>query len=136
VQTAIIDCELVACDESGQPDFQTLMQKGARSPALRLWAFDLLAVDGALLSAKPLVERRDALAMILADADDQGLQFSQSFSDPIQLLAAAEKLGLEGIVSKRNASPYRSGPSRAWVKAKTMAWKNANARRGVFFGER
>ncbi|MGC2454739.1 MAG: hypothetical protein WA592_18450, partial [Pseudolabrys sp.] len=28
------------------------------------------------------------------------------------------KLGLEGIVSKRLTSVYRSGPSRAWLKLK------------------
>jgi hypothetical protein len=28
------------------------------------------------------------------------------------------KLGFEGIVSKRLTAPYRSGPSRDWVKIK------------------
>jgi ATP dependent DNA ligase domain len=28
------------------------------------------------------------------------------------------KLGLEGIISKRLSAPYRSGPSRDWIKAK------------------
>jgi ATP-dependent DNA ligase len=27
-------------------------------------------------------------------------------------------MGLEGIVSKRLTAPYRSGPSRDWVKVK------------------
>ena len=27
-------------------------------------------------------------------------------------------MGLEGIVSKRLTSPYRSGPSRDWIKVK------------------
>jgi bifunctional non-homologous end joining protein LigD len=31
------------------------------------------------------------------------------------------KLGLEGIVSKRLGSPYRSGRSRHWVKMKNPA---------------
>jgi ATP-dependent DNA ligase len=30
----------------------------------------------------------------------------------------AYKMGLEGIVSKRLGSPYRSGRSRHWVKSK------------------
>ena len=30
-------------------------------------------------------------------------------------------LGLEGIVSKRAKSPYRSGPSRNWLKTKNYA---------------
>jgi bifunctional non-homologous end joining protein LigD len=28
------------------------------------------------------------------------------------------KLGFEGIVSKRLAAPYQSGPSRDWIKVK------------------
>jgi bifunctional non-homologous end joining protein LigD len=31
------------------------------------------------------------------------------------------KMGLEGIVSKRLGSPYRSGRSRHWVKSKNPA---------------
>jgi bifunctional non-homologous end joining protein LigD len=34
--------------------------------------------------------------------------------------AAAVKHGLEGIVSKRAASCYRSGPSKAWIKTKNV----------------
>jgi bifunctional non-homologous end joining protein LigD len=33
----------------------------------------------------------------------------------------ARKLGLEGIVSKRLGSPYRSGRSRHWIKGKNPA---------------
>jgi hypothetical protein len=37
------------------------------------------------------------------------------------LLCHGSKLGLEGIVSKRLGSPYRSGRSRHWVKSKNPA---------------
>jgi bifunctional non-homologous end joining protein LigD len=30
------------------------------------------------------------------------------------------RFGLEGIVSKRLSSPYRSGPSRDWIKIKNL----------------
>jgi ATP-dependent DNA ligase len=33
-------------------------------------------------------------------------------------LSAACKLGLEGIVSKKLNAPYKSGPSKAWLKIK------------------
>jgi hypothetical protein len=33
---------------------------------------------------------------------------------------------LEGIVSKRKATPYRSGEYRDWYKIKTAAWRTAN----------
>jgi bifunctional non-homologous end joining protein LigD len=35
-----------------------------------------------------------------------------------RMYEAVCKLGLEGIVSKRLTSVYRSGPSRAWLKIK------------------
>jgi ATP-dependent DNA ligase len=31
------------------------------------------------------------------------------------------RMGLEGIVSKRLDAPYRSGPSKTWVKSKNLA---------------
>jgi bifunctional non-homologous end joining protein LigD len=34
------------------------------------------------------------------------------------LFRHACKMGLEGIVSKRLTAPYRSGPSRDWIKVK------------------
>jgi len=38
------------------------------------------------------------------------------------VFAKACKLGLEGIVSKRVGSRYRSGNSRLWVKTKNAAF--------------
>jgi ATP-dependent DNA ligase len=59
-----------------------------------------------------------------------------AFDDGAKLLAAAERHGLEGIVSKRVASAYRSGPSRDWVKTKTAAWREANKERWRMFEKR
>jgi ATP-dependent DNA ligase len=49
------------------------------------------------------------------------------------LFAEAERRELEGIVSKRRASPYRSGPSRDWRKIKTAAWRAASRERWRLF---
>ena len=38
-----------------------------------------------------------------------------------QIFDAVMKLGLEGIVSKREIAPYQSGPSRNWLKTKNYA---------------
>ena len=46
VKSAIIDCELVACDDTGMPYFRTLMEMGNKAPALCLWCFDLLYLNG------------------------------------------------------------------------------------------
>jgi len=38
--------------------------------------------------------------------------------DGALIFKQACKLGLEGVVSKRLSAPYRSGPSRDWLKIK------------------
>jgi ATP-dependent DNA ligase len=42
-------------------------------------------------------------------------------------------MGLEGIVSKRKDSAYRSGPTRDWLKIKTVSWRAANRGRWEMF---
>ena len=44
------------------------------------------------------------------------------------LLAECAKLGLEGVVSKRDA-PYRSGKRPESIKTKTLQWREANSER-------
>ena len=39
-------------------------------------------------------------------------------------------MGLEGIVSKRTDAPYRSGPSKTWLKSKNPATDGAPGARG------
>ena len=78
-------------------------------------AFDLLSLEGDDLRQRPLEERREALARLVAGVD--GIQFSEALAtEGAIVFAHACKLGLEGIVSKRAGSRYRSGPSRNWLK--------------------
>jgi bifunctional non-homologous end joining protein LigD len=73
------------------------------------------------------------LAMLLDKADISSLPFSESFDDPVALLEAANRMGLEGIVSKQTAQPYKSGRNRGWIKVKCHAWRAAHADRGELF---
>ena len=123
---AILDAELVACGEDGMPSFRMLMGYGKVGAPLCLWAFDLLHLNGVNIMPLPLDERRELLAELIAAADTGHIQFSGAFTDPLKLLATAERLGLEGIVSKRRDSAYRPGPTRDWVKTKTVSWRVAN----------
>ena len=91
-----------------------------------MWAFDLLQLDGVRLMPLPLDERKKRLAALLLAADTGHIQFSGAFDGPIKLLRKCEKIGLEGIVSKRWTSAYRPGPSRDWIKTKTASWRAAN----------
>jgi ATP-dependent DNA ligase len=57
----------------------------------------------------------------------------RAFDDGKKLLATAERMRLEGIVSKRRVAPYRSGECRDWRKVKTIAWREANRERWRVF---
>lgn len=95
-KSAIIDCELVACGTDGLPCFKSLMELGNRAPALCLWCFDLLFVDGVLITPMTLTQRREILNDLVNTADDERLQFSGEFANPERLLGAGEKTSLEG----------------------------------------
>jgi bifunctional non-homologous end joining protein LigD len=108
------------------PCFQTLMTLGNKAPALCLWCFDLLYLGGIRLMPMPLVQRKGILADLVSRIDDRHMHFSGSFDDPIELLATCVKTNLEGIVSKRKESAYRSVSTRDWLKIKTATWRAAN----------
>ena len=72
------------------------------------------------------------LAKLVAAVGDVYLQFSGEFSDPIKLLATCQGMNLEGIVSKRRQSAYRSGPTRDWLKVKTATGVQRTADAGNY----
>jgi bifunctional non-homologous end joining protein LigD len=84
-----------------------------------LWAFDLIELDGDDLRREPLEVRKATLASLLARAA-AGARFNEHFEHEGSRLVFAHacKLGLEGIVSKRKGSRYRSGRSPDWMKSK------------------
>ena len=81
-------------------------------------AFDLLMFNGDDLRRRPLVERKAALRKFLGKgASRGGVQYVAHIEgDGAEMFAAVCKHGLEGIVSKKLDSPYRSGPSKTWIK--------------------
>ncbi|MFA5957778.1 MAG: hypothetical protein WC811_14510 [Hyphomicrobium sp.] len=127
----IIDVELIVCDEAGLLDFTALLRSGAERNLCQC-CFDLLSIDGVSLTEKPLDDRRERLRKLLQGLPERELVFSMAFDDPIKLLAAAEEQKIEGLVSKKRASLYRSGPIRDGLKIKTDAWRMAS--RGRFKG--
>ena len=85
------------------------------------FAFDLLHHDGEDLRGKPLIERRALLRKLIKPDPKSPIQFSDHVEgDGAEFFEAAAKLGLEGIISKRAASRYRSGRSKSWLKTKNM----------------
>jgi bifunctional non-homologous end joining protein LigD len=133
-RSAIIDAELCLPGAGGVPDFYGLhLRMRRRRDELVVYAFDLLHRDGRDLRALPLTERRKRLEQLVEWSDMPCLLLVEAFADGEQLLKVAEQHGLEGVVSRRKASVYRSGPSRDWRKIKTAAWREANRERWRLF---
>jgi len=130
---AIIDAELVACSNSGLPNFYRLLSGKAEPYELRLWAFDLLHLNGRDLRDRPLMERKGRLLALLDRAPSQAILPSKGFTDAPRLLAECEKRKLEGIVSKRIDAPYRSGDRTDWIKVKSQSWREVNNDRWRLF---
>ena len=121
-KSAVIDGEMVVQDENGLTDFNALRSAIYTAPhRLVLFAFDLLHLDGQDQRRQPLMERRALLRSLVEPDPRCPIQFSDHLEgDGARFFRAAAALGLEGIVSNRAASRYRSGPSRSWLKAKNM----------------
>jgi bifunctional non-homologous end joining protein LigD len=126
----VVDGEVVVLDASGRPDFGRLQARAmlgrsrdiARAclthPAL-LMVFDLIGFDGFDLRGLPLRERKRLLRMLVADTGV--LRYVDHVPERgIDMYASVEQLGLEGVVGKREDSPYRAGRSGDWVKVRSM----------------
>jgi bifunctional non-homologous end joining protein LigD len=126
---AVLDGEVIALDEHGRPSFEALQPRMHVADAARArrlaqrapvtyFVFDLLHLDGDSTLDLPYAERRRRLEG-LGLAGDRWVVPSTHPGPGADLLAAARSAGLEGVVAKRSASPYRPGRrSSDWVKVK------------------
>ena len=114
---AILDAEVVCLDHKGVPQFDTLHSRTADQQAVAC-AFDLLMRDNDDVRKQPLIERKAALGKLLIRSRGgiQYVEHAEGHGD--KMFAAVCDLGLEGIVSKKLDAPYRSGPSKSWIKVK------------------
>ena len=112
----IIDAEVVCLDAEGVTDFDALHSRAWDHEAVAC-AFDLL-LAGDDLRRRPLTERKNALRWMLRRSRG-GIQYVEhADGHGAEMFAAVCDLGLEGIVSKKLNAPYRSGPSKNWIKVK------------------
>ncbi|PBB67401.1 ATP-dependent DNA ligase [Mesorhizobium sp. WSM4312] len=121
VESAIIDGEIIVLNATGLSDFAALRKAiTRRQHDLYFVAFDLLHLNGHDLRDMPLEDRRDVLrAMIPAGGR---IQFSEALPGTgAAVFHLIDQAGLEGMVSKRKDSVYRSGNSTAWLKIKSYA---------------
>jgi bifunctional non-homologous end joining protein LigD len=119
VRTALIDGEIVI-EENGISTFsglQAALKAGERERFI-YYVFDLLHLDGRDLTGLPVIERKAALARLIGKQRG-AIRYSEHFEgDGALVLRRACEMSLEGIVSKRVETPYRSGRSETFIKTK------------------
>ena len=122
----LIDGEIVIISYDGTPDFRALRSQH-RDHETVLVAFDLIERDGEDLRDLPLIERKRRLGRLIGKTKNRrAIQYGEQLKgNGASVLDYACRLGLEGIVSKRVDAPYRSGPSKTWLKSKNPAMERA-----------
>lgn len=121
-ERVLLDGEIVAFDDEGNPSFQRLSQRigmrGASVPVVYL-VFDVLALGPLDLRDLPLSDRRTILRRILPGGGYvRALDYLEQNGRALFDFCRARKL--EGIVAKRASSPYRASTKRTrdWLKIK------------------
>jgi bifunctional non-homologous end joining protein LigD len=124
----VLDGELVVMDERGRPSFRDLAERmhvRDRARAARLshqypvtyLVFDILRLGGVDLLDVPYA--RTAPPAGGAGAGRRAVARTPGFDDGPATVAASREHGLEGVVAKRLAAPYRPGlRSPDWIKVK------------------
>lgn len=130
--SAVLDGEVVALDGEGRPRFQLIQSRmGLTSPAavkarmkeqpVDYVIFDLLHLDGHRVRDLPYLQRRELLEGLGLDGPRWRTP-RYRLGGGADLLEAARRQGLEGIVAKRCDSPYRPGKRTGeWIK--TRVWR-------------
>lgn len=128
-RSAVLDGEVVVLDAEGRPRFQLIQQRmgltsaaaveqRAKQTPVDFIIFDLLHLDGRCTRDLPYVERRE----LLLELGLEGPRWRtprHRLGGGDELLEAARRQGLEGIVAKRCESPYRPGKRGGdWIKAR------------------
>lgn len=127
IDEAVIDGELVALQSDGTSSFRQLQEalSANRTAGLIYEVFDIVYLDGYDLMAVELETRKRLLRDLFASRgvlSHRGpIRYVQHFEGRGDaLFAEVCQLGLEGIMSKRRSSGYRSGRSADWLKVKCV----------------
>lgn len=144
---ALIDGEIVAFGEDGNPSFsalQSVLKRGHGAQRLdtpfHLFAFDLLFLDGIDLRPLTTIERKERLEALLADGAPPIHVADHLIGSGEALLQSMCDARQEGIIAKRSSAPYRSGRTRSWVKVKctrrqefiVIGWTKSKAKGRAF----
>jgi DNA ligase D-like protein (predicted ligase) len=117
---AYLDAELCGVRPDGKTSFSLIQaaSDAGNADALVFFLFDLLYLDGEVISAAPLHERKERLRQLLSNVGTP-LQYSDhQIGRGVGFYAKDCELSLEGIISKRAEAPYSPGDRGLWVKVK------------------
>jgi bifunctional non-homologous end joining protein LigD len=117
----VLDGEVAVFDEYGVSDFHRLQEDLARGRDDRLVysVFDLLYLEGFDLRRTPLIKRKEELAKLLRSLPRAHVRLSDHLEGGGNVVfEQACSMRLEGIISKKRNSPYRSGRQKSWSKTK------------------
>ncbi|MGY4383413.1 bifunctional non-homologous end joining protein LigD [Pedobacter sp. UYP24] len=119
---AVLDGELVVLNEKGIADFGAMQNWRSEADGnLVFYIFDILWYKGRNLMDLPLFERQIILKSVLPEDNDVLRQSKVFDASGIDFFAAAERIGLEGIIAKKADSTYTSDlRSREWLKVKVQ----------------
>jgi len=117
---AVVDGEIVVVDKNGRSDFGKLQNWRSEADGdLVFYAFDLIWFNGHDLSNRSLLERKQLLSQLLPKHELIRTSLSME-AGGFEAFRAAQDLGLEGIIAKKDESTYLSGKrTKDWLKIKT-----------------
>lgn len=122
VDNVILDGEVVALDEKHRSNFQLLQNTlKVDDNNLIFYAFDLLYYDKYNLMPLSLVDRKKILQKLLLTENNPALVYSDHVDGSgHDIFKKACSLGLEGIISKDQTSPYLQTRNQSWLKVKCI----------------
>lgn len=116
-----LDGEIVVMGKHGETDFQALQNafETAHADTIQYFVFDLPFYAGHDLRKVPLAERRALLRRLFESNMAPRLRFSEEFeASAADMLDAACRMKLEGVIGKRADAPYVSARTNTWIKLK------------------
>lgn len=129
--TAVLDGEIVTLDAHDATSFAALQNRmGLRRPAdikratekypAEFFVFDIVFLDGTSLLTKKYIDRRRILEKLAATCEGVTVP-ARLNGDGEHALDESRRRGWEGIVAKRNDSPYLPGQrGQSWAKVKNQ----------------
>jgi bifunctional non-homologous end joining protein LigD len=118
VKRVVIDCEVVAINGHGVQQSNGPGHPNGKAN-LRLYAFDLLHVNGRDVTGEPIEKRKERLCSLTLDSP---ILFCPSLEcEPEFLIEEVKRLALEAVIAKKKGSTYEPGACNgAWVQLRVQ----------------